>query len=144
MASLMKAILSSSGEGSKVGDIGVLVLRVFAGLTMAFAHGMGKFPIPDQLVQGVEAMGFPAPVFFAHAAALSEVAGGLLLALGLFTRPAAAFIAFTMAVAGLVVHSADPFQIKELAFLYLIIGIFFVLHGAGRFSLDHVLQKKFK
>ncbi|MNL37888.1 putative oxidoreductase CatD [compost metagenome] len=144
MAALLKTIISSSAEGTKAGNIGVLVLRVFVGLAMAFAHGMGKFPIPDQLIEGISAMGFPMPTAFAHAAAFSEAVGGLLLALGLFTRPAAAFVAFTMLVAGFVVHAADPFHIKELAFLYLAIGVFFLLHGAGRYSLDFVLQKKLK
>src|SRR3989338_5873123 len=81
-------------------DIGLLWLRVLTGLGMAY-HGYGKVfgGSMDKMTEGVAAMGFPAPEFFAWAAALSEFAGGILLVLGLFTRPAALFILITMAVA---------------------------------------------
>ena len=137
-------LMSPRNGSSKWDDVAVFILRAFAGLTMAFAHGFGKLPPPEQLVQGVEAIGFPMPGLFAWSAALAEFAGGLLLAMGLFSRPAALMMAFTMAVAGLIVHAADPFQIKELAFVYFFISLFFVLHGPGRLSLDAVFSKKVK
>jgi putative oxidoreductase len=122
-------------------DLGLLIFRLFIGLTMAFSHGLGKLPPPEQLVTGVAAIGFPMPFFFAWCAALSEFLGGILIALGLFTRYAALFLGFTMAVAGLIVHSADPFQVKELAFLFLASAVLLVFSGAGRFSLDRILRK---
>jgi putative oxidoreductase len=61
-------------------------------------------------------------VVFAWAAALSEFLGGIFLALGLFTRLAAFFIACTMLVAILGVHAADPYQKKELAFMYFFVA----------------------
>jgi len=57
-------------------------------------------------VQGVANLGFPAPALFAWAAALAEFLGGLLVFLGLGTRVAAAFAAFTMVVAGFARHKA--------------------------------------
>lgn len=138
---MLKRILAPHGDGV-CSEVGLTLLRLFVGLTMAFAHGMGKMPPPQQLVDGVGAMGFPAPEFFAWCAALAEMAGGLLIAIGFLTRPAAVFLAITMAVAGLVVHAADPFQIKELAFFYLVVSIFFALRGAGRYSVDAIVSKK--
>lgn len=122
-------------------DIGLLLFRLFAGLAMAYAHGLGKVPPPEQLVAGVAAMGFPLPILFAWSAALSELVGGALIAVGLFTRWAAAFLGFTMAVAGFVVHAADPFNVKELAFFYLAACILLVFTGAGKYSLDKVLKR---
>jgi len=123
-------------------DASLLILRLFVGLTMAFSHGLGKLPPSSQLVDGLASMGFPAPDFFAWCAALAEALGGLLLAIGLLTRPSALFMGITMAVAAFVAHAADPFQKKELALMYLIVAIFFTLHGAGKFSLDFFLGKK--
>jgi len=117
-------------------DIGLLLARLTIGLTMALTHGWGKIPPSDGLVAGVTGMGFPLPGFFAWAASLSEFAGGILIAVGLCTRPAAFFMAFTMGVAFFVVHSADPFQTKELAFLYMNFAVLFMFTGAGRYSLD--------
>ena len=60
-------------------NFGILVFRVFIGLTMAFAHGLGKLPPPQMLIDGVQSMGFPLPIVFAWAAALSEFVGALLI-----------------------------------------------------------------
>lgn len=123
-------------------DLGLLLFRLFIGITMAFAHGMGKLPPNEQLIGGVAAIGFPMPVIFAWMAALSEFLGGLCLAAGLFTRYAAAFLGFTMAVAAFVVHSQDPFQTKEMALLYLFACVLFLFCGAGGYSLDRKIRNK--
>lgn len=123
-------------------DLGLLIFRVFIGLSMAIAHGLGKVPPPDMLIDGVAGMGFPLPVVFAWGAALSELIGGLLIAVGLFTRPAALSLGFTMAIAAFVAHSADPFDKKEMALLYLVACVLLFFQGAGRFSLDRIFRKK--
>ncbi|MCC6277788.1 MAG: DoxX family protein [Oligoflexia bacterium] len=120
-------------------EIGLFTLRVFMGLTMAFTHGFQKIPPPQQLIDGVNALGFPSPVLFSWAAALAEF-GGLFIAIGLFTRPFSFLLAFTMAVAAFVVHAADPFSVKEMALLYFFISMFFMLHGPGRWSVDARLR----
>lgn len=86
-------------------------------------------------------MGFPMPIVFAWAAGLSEFVGGLFLALGLFTRLSGFFIAFTMLVAIVGVHAADPFQKKELAFLYFFVATAFAIKGSGDWSIDSFLRK---
>lgn len=133
-------LFGGSAPPSLPADIGLTLLRVSAGLAMAFAHGLGKVPPPDRFVGGIESMGFPAPLLFAWLAGLAELVGGLLLALGLLTRPAALSIAFTMFVAFFIRHGGDPFRDKELAFLFLAISIAFTLTGSGRFSLDRFLR----
>ncbi|MCC6137718.1 MAG: DoxX family protein, partial [Bdellovibrionaceae bacterium] len=100
-------------------DIGLLIFRIFIGLSMALVHGFTKLPPNDDLVSGVAAIGFPIPVVFAWMAALSEFVGGLFIASGLFTRYAALFLGFTMSVAAFVVHAKDPFQVKEMALMFL-------------------------
>ena len=96
---------------------------------------MGKF------TEGVAAMGFPAPEAFAWMAALSELVGGVLVALGLGTRVSAFFVAFTMVVAAFVQHAADPFAKKELAVLFLVGFSALILTGGGQFALDRFLHK---
>jgi putative oxidoreductase len=123
-------------------DLGLLLFRLFIGLVMAFAHGLGKLPPNEQLIGGVAALGFPIPVLFAWMAALSEFLGGLLIAAGLFTRHAALFLGFTMFVAAFGAHAQDPFQNKEMALLYLISCVLLVFCGAGKYSLDRSLRKK--
>jgi putative oxidoreductase len=87
-------------------------------------------------------MGFPLPALFAWAAALSESLGGLLLAVGLLTRPAAFFILVTMFVAAFIRQAGDPFLERELALLYGAVAIQFLLVGSGRFGLDAFFRSR--
>lgn len=122
-------------------DLGLLLFRLFIGLTMALAHGLGKTPPPEQLIDGVANMGFPMAIVFAWAASLSELLGGLCIAAGLYTRQASAFLGFTMAVAAFGAHGADPFKMKEMSLLYLAACVLLLFHGAGKYSLDKMIRK---
>lgn len=123
-------------------DLGLLIFRLFVGLAMAFAHGLGKLPPPDKLVEGLTAMGLPMPGITSWLVALAEFGGGLFIALGICTRLSSAVLGFTMFVAGFVVHAADPFQVKELAFFYLASCVLLIFTGAGKYSVDSKCCKK--
>ena len=140
MTTLRNLLFGGAGGGTSLADAGLLVLRVFAGLAMAFAHGLGKLPPSERFVDGVAEIGFPAALVFAWAAGLAEFLGGILLAFGLATRPAALFIAITMAVAAFGRHADDPFVMQELALLYLVVAIGFMLAGGGGYSADALIR----
>jgi len=123
-------------------NIGLLIFRIFIGLNIAFMHGFGKMPPAEQFVGMVSGMGFPAPGLFAWLAALAEFGGGILIAIGLLTRPAAIVLAFNMAVAGLIFHASDPWKVKELAWMFLFSAILLSFTGAGEYSVDSKLRKR--
>lgn len=125
-------------------NLGLLLFRLFIGLSMAFAHGLGKLPPSDRLIDGVAALGFPLPFLFAWMAGLSEFVGGILIAAGIFTRSAAAFLGFTMLVAAFGVHANDPYNIKEMALLYLFSCLMLLFVGPGNLSLNRFLPQKFR
>lgn len=129
---------------SKLANVGLFLLRVFTGLTLAVAHGFGKIPPSEPFIAGVKTMGFPLPSIFAWLAGSSELFGGIFLAAGFLTRPTAFFIAITMGVAGLIAHADDPFGRKEKAFLYLFIVILYILLGGGRYAIDRIIKAKGK
>lgn len=140
---MLKQLLFGGESGlSPLANAGLTLLRIFAGAAMAFSHGIGKLPPSDKFIDGTADLGFPLPTLFAWAAALSEFLGGAFLALGLFTRLSSFFVAFTMLVAIIGVHSNDPFGKKELAFLHLFIALCFLIKGAGDWSLDAILRRK--
>jgi len=120
-------------------DLGLLVLRIGTGLYIALGHGLGKMPPSEGFISGVEKLGFPMPSFIGWMAGLSEFLGGLLIALGLFTRPAAFFVVCTMATAAFIRHAEDPFGTKEKALLYLTVGLCLILTGGGNYSLGKLL-----
>lgn len=123
-------------------DAGLLLIRLALGLPLAVLHGIGKVPPSEGFINGVTAMGFPLPVLFAWAAGLAEFAGGLLVAIGLFTRPAAASIAFTMAVAAFIRHAGEPLGDRELPIVFLGTALGVLLVGPGQWSLDSWFQRR--
>lgn len=120
-------------------DLALLALRLFFGLSMALAHGLGKIQNFDTY-----AAKFFDPIGVGPAAALglaifAEFFCSLGLVAGLFTRLAAVPLIVTMSVAAFMVHLSDGFQKMELALLYLAVYVVLLLAGAGRFSLDGLI-----
>jgi putative oxidoreductase len=123
-------------------DLGLLLLRAGFGLTLAFGHGLGKLTNPQKFLGSVTRHGFPLPEVMAPIAALSEFVGGILVAIGLATRPAALFVIGTMLGAAFVVHGGDPFSKKESALAYALVAFVILVAGPGRYSLDARLEKR--
>lgn len=141
MAKLVKRFLfSGTPAGSWIAEAGTLALRVFAGVSLALTHGFPMLPPSEGFIGNVGNLGFPMPTAFAWAAKLSEFVGGVLLALGLLTRPAAFLIVCTMATAAFIHHAPDPFARKEMALLYFAIAVMFLLKGAGVWSMDRLIR----
>jgi uncharacterized membrane protein YphA (DoxX/SURF4 family) len=74
---------------------------------------------------------------------LLELVGGLLLALGLFTRTVAFILAGNMAVAYFMAHAPRGFfpllNGGELAIVYCFVFLYFWVAGGGEWSLDRLL-----
>jgi putative oxidoreductase len=131
-------------------QLGWTLLRICLGVGL-MSHGYAKiFTMTAEGVvklvpftEHVRELGFPAPVFFAWAAALSELVGGAFLAVGLFTRFACLAAVSTMGVA-LYSHLShgDPFGKWELAGMYLAGFGAYLLGGAGPFSMDAIFAAR--
>jgi len=73
-------------------------------------------------------------------AGILEFFGGLLIMVGLFTRPVAFLVSGQMAVAYFIAHADRGFwpvmNGGELAAFYAFTWLFFFAHGAGKYSID--------
>ncbi|TWT46747.1 DoxX family membrane protein [Botrimarina hoheduenensis] len=126
-------------------EIGALLLRLYFGFVICWAAGISKFPLDAWFADQVRDLGFPAPTFFAWMAAMSEVAGGVLLLLGLATRPAALLLAITLGVASFGHHKIPLLSIytsQHITLQYFWVYLFFFFAGAGRLSLDGFLRRR--
>ena len=120
---------------------GLLVLRAGIGCLM-LVHGIAKIRGYSDMVDE-----FPDPIGLGSQLSLilaigAEAGCSLLLIAGLATRLAAIPLAFTMGVALFFVHAEDPWNVKELAAVFLLVYVSLMLLGPGRFSVDHILWTK--
>jgi putative oxidoreductase len=92
-------------------------------------------------------IGLEPAVLLATLAGLGEFFGGLLLAIGLFTRPAALVAAVILAVATLTVHLGNGFFMSnggyEFASLWFFAALYFVFKGGNAYSVDARLGRVF-
>lgn len=89
-------------------------------------------------------IGLPYPVFFTYCAAYVEVVGAILLILGFLTRLNAAALLVTMLVAIFFHIKGNGFKVTplETAALYASFYLFFLVNGAGKFSIDALLWQR--
>jgi putative oxidoreductase len=127
-------------------DLGLLVLRVGIGVMEIVVHGfpklMGGTERWKKLGTALEPFGIHFwPTFWGFMAMASEFGGGILLVVGLFTRPAAALLLFTMCVATSR-HLLNDEGLKGASHaieLGVVMGALLFL-GPGRYSLDAKLR----
>jgi len=122
---------------------GLSVLRIMAGFTFSL-HGFQKLL---GLFGGMGGAGATAPFLsLVWTAGFLELLGGVLLVLGLFTKPVAFLLCGEMAVAYFRQHSPRGFwpilNGGEVAVLYCFVFLYLAVAGPGPVSLDRVLRKK--
>jgi putative oxidoreductase len=123
---------------SKYADTVFCIMRLVIGLLFA-CHG------------GQKILGFPPGGHGPPEGALMvvgawiELAGGFLIALGLFTRIAALIMAGEMAVAYFMVHASGGFfpiqNHGEAAVIYCFVFLYICFYGGGRWSVDGIIAR---
>lgn len=140
-----KALFQSNGS------FAALILRVPVGIILA-AHGaqklfgwFGGYGL-EGTAQWLASIGLEPGYLMALLAGGAEFFGGLALALGLLTRPAAVVTAFAMLVAIFAVHIGNGLFMSnngyEYALTLLVVTLALAIQGAGRFALDSVLLER--
>ena len=136
---MVKSLLNTVNNMFSHEDLGRLLLRLLVGGLMLF-HGLHK------LIGGIDgiagmlvAKGLPG--FIAYGVLIGEVVAPVLIIVGLFTRPAALVLAFTMIVAWLMVSTGKTFALDAVgawaieSLVYFFIGSLAVAFlGAGRYA----------
>ncbi|WP_350585887.1 DoxX family protein [Pseudoalteromonas sp. RB2-MNA-CIBAN-0110] len=142
---LLNTLLSSKA------GVAALILRVPVGLILA-AHGaqklfawFGGYGL-EGTGQWMASIGLEPGYWLAMMAGSAEFFGGIALAIGFLTRPAAVVAGFTMLIAIFSVHISNGLFMAnngyEYALTLLVVTVVLAIQGAGSFSLDNVLVKK--
>lgn len=95
--------------------------------------------------QWMASIGLEPGVLMAFLAGSGEFFGGLFILIGLFTRPAAAVLAFTMVVAILSTHISNGLFLSnggyEFGLALLAAAVSLAISGAGKLSVDNILSQ---
>ena len=127
----------------------LLALRLYFGYRFILT-GWGKLENFDRTVGFFTKLGLPFPEINVVLAGGTELVGGALILIGLFTRLASFPLCFTMIVAYLTAHSTAFFGFfqkpneffTQAPFPFLFACLVLMFFGAGKISLDYLLKDR--
>ncbi len=126
------------------------LMRIVAGAFLV-PHGLWKlFGITGgthaQMVEFFAQIGLQPAEPLVYAVGVVELVGGILVAIGFLTRPAALAAAGSTAVAALYFHLPLGFYVEnggaEFALLWAVVLLTIAIRGGGRFSVDGYLGRE--
>ena len=122
-------------------DLASLFLRLIVGGLFIY-HGYGKITAFNEMYSTFpDLIGIGGKLSYLLVV-FAEFFCGIFVALGFLTRLSIIPILITMIVAYFIAHKTDAFQVKELAFLFMILSAIIFILGSGRVSLDRIIFKK--
>jgi len=132
---------------NKLKDLPLLLIRLVLAYGF-YGPAMMKWNDIHAIGDWFKSLGYPFPYLNAYMAGITEVAGFILLLLGLGTRLISIPLMVVMLVAITTVHLANGFQAGSNGFeipLYYFIMLFTLfVYGPGKISLDYFIQSKIK
>ncbi len=135
-----------------ISDFPIILIRLMVGAVF-LSEGIQKFLFPAELGVGrFIKIGLPSPEFLGYFVPAFEITCGVLILIGLFTRLASIPLIIIMLTA--IISTKIPILLNEgfweLAhaartdWAMLIGAIFLALVGAGKFSIDNLIQKNLR
>lgn len=123
-------------------DIVLLIVRIGIAALM-LTHGIPKLGmlISGEPIKFPEVFGISSNISLALAV-FAEFLCSVFILIGFGTRLAVIPLIITMLVAVFVIHFADPFSKKEMGLLFLLVYIFLLNAGSGKYSIDAVVNAK--
>ena len=118
----------------------LLIARIVFGILL-MNHGIEKWANYHELsTEFPDPLGIGSPLSLGLAI-FGEMACSMAFIIGFLYRLAMIPMIFTMGMAFFVIHGNDPFAVKELAFIYLVVFILMYIIGPGNYAVDHFLAK---
>ena len=139
-----RIIPALNGLYAALHDSAETLLRVVAGIALV-THGLGKIGDPFGASGMVESLGFYPGVFWSPLLSFTEFFAGIMIAIGLLTRPAsfAAMIVLLVTVWFHWITMDQGYSGAEKSILWTAIFFFFVIRGGNRHSVDARIGKEF-
>jgi putative oxidoreductase len=130
---------------AKLKNIHLLAVRLI--LAYGFYNpAIMKWQNIGSITEWFASMGIPLPGLNAYLSASTEMAGVVLLTLGLANRIISIPLIIVMIVAIVTVHLGNGFEAGnngfEIPVYYILLLLVVLIYGAGKYSIDFLLEKK--
>ena len=129
---------------ARLADLALLLLRWVTGAFLVYQSHDNVLSAErmEEFVKFLVQFGFPMPGLMAPLCVYAQFLCGIAFVLGLLTRWAGLVTAFVFLVAVWMVHWAQDFVGWWPALILIFIGLLFATRGAGRYSLDHRIERR--
>lgn len=124
-------------------DSALLLLRLLVGafLIWGVADNIGDAARMREFAGFLASFGFPMPHIMAPLSVWAQVMAGIAFASGVLTRWAGVICAVNFTVAIVMVDSVGGIRAAFPSACLIAIGLYLATNGAGRFSLDRLLER---
>jgi putative oxidoreductase len=129
---------------ASLADFGLLLLRWVTGAFLIWQSHDNIFSAArmTEFEKFLTQFGFPLPEVMAPLCVWAQFLCGFAFVLGLLTRWAGLITAFVFVVAVWMVHWPQDFVGWWPALILVFLGLLFATQGAGRYSLDHRIERR--
>lgn len=127
----------------KYKEYGVVFIRLIIGFHLVYGTQDNIFSAARMLefADFLTARGVPFALFSAHLSAYAQFVCGILFVFGARTRSAAIVMIINFIAALGIAHVGDTYPNAFPALMMLAAACFFLLHGAGKLSVDEFLER---
>lgn len=128
----------------KYKEYGPIFIRLIIGFHLIYGVQDNIFSSErmHEFAEFMRVRGVPFPLFSAFLSVYAQFICGILFILGALTRYAAVVMVINFIAAILIAHRADPYPRMFPALMMLFAALFFLIHGAGKLSIDDLLERR--
>ena len=128
----------------KYKEFGVIFIRLIVGFHLIYGTQDNVFSYArmEEFAGFLSSRGVPFPLVSAFVSAYAQFICGILFIVGLATCYAAVVMIINFIAALIIAHIGDTYPNMFPALIMLAAACFFVVHGAGKLSVDSVLERR--
>jgi len=134
-------MISSLNFLERYKDYAAIFIRLIVGFHLAYGtqDNVLSYARMEEFAGFLQVRGVPFPLFSAFLSAYAQFICGILFILGLGVRYAALVMIINFVAALIIVHIGDTYPNMFPALMMLAAACFFLLHGAGKLSVDYFI-----
>ena len=128
----------------KYKEYGVIFIRLMVGFHLIYGtqDNVLSYARMEEFAGFLSARSVPFPLFSAFLSAYAQFICGILFTVGFATRYAAVVMIINFIAALVIAHIGDAYPNTFPALMMLAAACFFLVHGAGKLSIDSKLERR--